>query len=80
MKTGLNTIVQKSTVRTASEASGINTIWSNLLAESRFAGCSKPERDDAIQRIKYAISNYEMREWHENVLNGIISILRIDPC
>jgi hypothetical protein len=50
-----------------------------LLAEARFAGSSRPEREDAIQRIEYVLSNYEMRDWKREVLEGIISVLKIEP-
>ncbi len=80
MKTNeLNKIVGELTTKTAIEMTNAHTNWTNLLSLAKFAGCSKPERQDAIQRIKYAINHYEMREWHQKVLEGIISILEIDP-
>lgn len=75
----LNTIVPKSIVLTSSESNRTNTVWDNLLAEARFAGSSRPEREDAIQRIEYVLSNYEMRDWKREVLEGIISVLKIEP-
>lgn len=78
MKTNeLNKIVKKDTVQTSYGET--YTVWTNLLALSRFAGTSKPERDNAIQQLKYAIEHYEMREWHQKVLEGIIKILEIAP-
>ena len=79
MKTTLNTIAPKSSRLNASEASGTNTVWDNLIALSKFAGGSKPEREDATAQLKYAIDNYEMRDWHKEVLQGIIAVLTIDP-
>lgn len=78
-KEGLNTITGKSTMLTTSEVSGLNTVWDNLLALSKFAGTSKPERSNAIKIIRKAINEYEMREWHKEVLEGVISILKIEP-
>jgi hypothetical protein len=71
----LNTIVPKSTVKNNEP----NTAWDNLLALSRFAGSSLPERQDAIQEIQEAIKNMEMRDWQRNVLEEIMVILRINP-
>lgn len=79
MKTTLNTIVPKSTVLTDTEATGYNTVWDNLLALSKFAGCSKPERGDAISQLNHAVAEYEMRDWQQEVIHGIILVLKIDP-
>jgi hypothetical protein len=78
-KNVLTNIIERSTNLTSLEAAGQVTVWSDLLSLSKFAGCSKPERNDAITRIKYAIYNYEMRQWHKDVLSGIINILEINP-
>lgn len=78
MKTTLNTIAPKSTLMTASEAAGHNTIWDNLISLVKFAGCSKPEREDAIQQIRYTLDNYEVGPWQKDVLERIIAILELD--
>lgn len=70
-----NDVVTVGTIKVADS----HTVWSDLLALAQFAGTSKLERDDAIQRIEYAIENYEMRVWHTEMLYGIIDILKIEP-
>jgi hypothetical protein len=75
----LNQIVAATTLKTAQETTGNITVWDNLINLSKFAGSSASERADAITIIKNALAEYEMRDWHKEVLNGVIKILQIEP-
>ena len=50
-----------------------------LVNLSKFALCSEPERANAVQRIKYALRNYECTDGQRMVLQGIMAILEIKP-
>lgn len=80
----LNKIVNRSgnvnfaTVVTAEEANKTITLFAQLVNLSKFALASQPERYDAIQSIKYHLTNYETSDKQKKVLEKVIEILSIE--
>jgi len=80
----MNTIVNRTdnvnytTVKTAAESSNIITRFASLVNLSKFALASEPERQDAIQRIKYALNSYKPTDSQRAVLEKVIELLEIE--
>lgn len=79
----MNTIIDRTnnvnctTVKTSEEGANIVTRFASLVNLSKFALASKPERQDAIQHIKYALSKYQATEAQRTVLEKVIELLQI---
>jgi hypothetical protein len=80
----MNTIVNRTnnvnftTVKTAEEGANVVSRFASLVNLSKFALASKPERQDAIQRIKYALNNYQATDSQRAVLEKVIELLEIE--
>lgn len=81
----MNTIIERTnnvnctTVKTSEEAYGTITRFASLVNLSKFALHSKPERQDAIQRIKYGLDNYQVTDAQRTVLKKVIELLEVEP-
>ena len=80
----MNTIVNRTnnvnftTVKTAEEGANVVSRFASLVNLSKFALASKPERQDSIQRIKYALNNYQATDSQRAVLEKVIELLGIE--
>ena len=80
----LNKIVNRSgnvnftTTKTAEEANETITLFAELVNLSKFALASKPERYDAIQRLKYHIEKYDASDKQRIVIEKVIEILSVE--
>ena len=80
----MNTIVNRTdnvnytTVKTSEESANVITRFASLVNLSKFALASEPERQDAIQRIKYALNNYQATDAQRMVLDKVIELLEIE--
>lgn len=80
----MNTIVNRTdnvnctTVKTAEEGANVITRFASLVNLSKFALASEPERQDAIQRIKYALNSYQTTNSQRAVLEKVIELLEIE--
>lgn len=86
----MNTIVNRTdnvnytTVKTAEEGANVITRFASLVNLSKFALASKPERQDAIQHIKYALNSYQTTDYQTTdsqraVLEKVIELLEVEP-
>lgn len=79
----MNTIISRTdnvnftTVKTAGEASHMISRFDALVNLSKFALASEPEREDAIQRIKHAMTAYPCSDKQKEVLSKVIDILML---
>lgn len=71
--------VNFTTEKNAEEGAKMISRFHALVNLSKFALCSEPERANAVQRIKYALRNYECTDGQRMVLQGVMSILEIKP-
>lgn len=81
----MNTIIDRTdnvnctTVKTSGEGANVVTRFASLVNLSKFALASLPERQDEIQRIKYALDHYQATEAQRAVLKKVIELLEIEP-
>lgn len=80
----MNTIVNRTnnvnytTVKTSEEGVRIISRFASLVNLSKFALASEPERQDAIQHIKYALNRYQATDSQRAVLEKVIELLKIE--